>query len=274
VFDGYNLKKTRLEIVIMKKHLTALLAMAGIAFVAQDVSAQTTYTGRDLILGLRTTGGANDLEVNVGQASLYYGASSSFLVPGVTAADINATFGNFNNVLWSVGGAVRTGDGGDTAIPVSTLWVTRARTDVNSQSTPWIRQSSGALAPSATKIASVGANYGGQTPTANSPTAAVIPDGSAQSYHTFVGTGNYGGSFQGNVENLTPASFSSGSSVSDLYEIRPGSGASTYLGYFSFAGGTDQLTFVPVPEASTYGLIAGAGLLILSLRHQFRRNQA
>jgi len=258
----------------MKIHLTiAVLAMAGITLVAPQARAQTTYAPRDLVLGFRQVGGANDLEINIGQSSLYYGASSGFTVPGVSASDINATFGNFNNVLWSVGATVRTGDGGDPSLTVGCLFVTRARTDPAVESVPWLRQSSGALAGTSTKIVSIANNFAGQTPTINSLSATVIPDVSAQSYHTFVGGGNYGGTFQGNVENLTPGSFTTGNSVSDLFEILPGSGDSTYLGSFSFEP-SGQLSFSPVPEPSTWGLLAGAGVMILSLRFRSRRKQA
>ena len=258
----------------MNIHLKlAVMVTGGVALLIPHADAQTTYAPRDLILGFRQVGGVNDLEVNIGQASLYYGAANPFTVPGVNGADITATFGNFNNVLWSVGGTVRTGDGGDPSLAVSCLFVTRPRSDASVQSDPWLRQSSGALAGTSTKIVSIANNFANQTPTLNSAFATLIPDASAQSYHTFVGSGNYGGTFRGNVENLTPASFLTGNSVSDLYEILPGSGSSTYLGSFSFDP-SGALTFSPVPEPSTWALLSSAGLLAFSLRVRSRRNKA
>src|SRR5262249_55377536 len=71
--------------------------------------------------------------------------------------------------------------------------------------------------------------------------------------------GNYGGTFQGNVENITPESpFFTSAVRSDLYEIRPGSGPSHYLGYFqlnpegtmSFTAAGGTTTPPPRPVAS------------------------
>ena len=61
--------------------------------------------------------------------------------------------------------------------------------------------------------------------------------------------------------------------IADLYQLTVGAGVGnpgTLLGSFEFSN-NGTLTFVPVPEASTYGLFAGAGLLLLSVRQQFRR---
>jgi hypothetical protein len=58
----------------------------------------------------------------------------------------------------------------------------------------------------------------------------------------------------------------------DLYRATP-SGAFTYLGYFAVDSSGLVFTpsaFVPVPEPTTYGLIAGSGLLLLTLRRQLK----
>ena len=63
----------------------------------------------------------------------------------------------------------------------------------------------------------------------------------------------------------------------DLYAMVGGATTGTsspgdYLGYFEYQGDGDLWfvpeNFVPVPEASTYGLVAGAGLLFMALRRQ------
>ncbi len=64
-----------------------------------------------------------------------------------------------------------------------------------------------------------------------------------------------------------------GTGVSDqLFEIADNNTPATLLGGFTL-GSNDQLTFTAaaVPEPSTYGMLAGAGLLVLAVRNQFRR---
>jgi hypothetical protein len=98
---------------------------------------------------------------------------------------------------------------------------------------------------------------------------ATIQPGSS----TFYGTGGV------NPAVAIPAS---GIVYEDLWEVVGSSSAQTaadiYEGYFAFNANTDSLTFtgaaVSVPEPTTYGLLAGAGLLVVSLRNQFRRKQA
>jgi hypothetical protein len=50
--------------------------------------------------------------------------------------------------------------------------------------------------------------------------------------------------FQGNVENTTPSTFTSGGSpsISDFYALVPASGSGNYLGYFSLTT-SGALTF-------------------------------
>jgi hypothetical protein len=83
------------------------------------------------------------------------------------------------------------------------------------------------------------------------------------------------------------AAIGSSEVYADLWEVLGSSGTQTaadvYEGYFTFddSGSSPVLTFTPadvtttsVPEPTTYGLIAGAGLLIVSLRNKFSRKNA
>src|SRR5258706_11824119 len=98
---------------------TALLAATGAAILSQSSQAQTSFTAHDLILGIRATGGTGattDYEVDLGLASLYYGATSPFTVligSGATLTDISGNFGGSwntrNDLLWSVSGTIRSG---------------------------------------------------------------------------------------------------------------------------------------------------------------------
>jgi len=93
--------------------------------------------------------------------------------------------------------------------------------------------------------------------TTNTATAVTIPASSIYcgGYSGLGILGNYLGTFQGVVENTTPAAFTYGTapSRSDLYELQPGSGPGIYRGYFEL--GTDgSMTFTagyyPSPNLS------------------------
>jgi len=167
-----------------------LLSLIGICSIFQAADAAPfIYQPRDLILGFRKDGGSFELEVNVGQASRYYNASagSTFTISQFTIAQLSDSFSDFSSLQWSVGGTVRLGDGGDTSIPVSTLWVTQPRSDPSVQTTPWIRQSSGALAGSSTKIVSIANNavsFSGTIPSGpdNTATAVQVQSGDSVIY--------------------------------------------------------------------------------------------
>jgi hypothetical protein len=111
-------------------------------------------------------------------------------------------------------------------------------------------------------------------PVFNSHTAIIIPSTDASSYTVKAGvTGNLGNppTFgQGSIENTTPAGFS-GTQVSDLYQTIPTRNAvGARLGEFDFnSDGT--MTFVPIPEPSTYALLGLGGFLFMVLRS--RRNK-
>lgn len=272
----------------IKSSLLKRLAV-GSALIALSASAAraATFTSspQDLMLDFRqVVGGApgsTDLTVDIGQVSTYRNATLPFAV-GLNASDATSTFGNLNNLLWSVAGDVRLStDPNPTGVPLSTLWVTKARDplDLNTQTSPWVSKSSFSQAGASTKITGI-RQGAGNVGTALSSTSATVPDGNAQSYHTIVtDSGNLGGTFQGNIENSTGSSFV-GAVRSDLYELQPASGNpnGTYLGYFELtsAGAMTFVpaSFVPVPESSTYGVFAGAGLLLALVRYQFRRENA
>ena len=64
--------------------------------------------------------------------------------------------------------------------------------------------------------------------------------------------------------------------VADLFTINDDNSAPQLDGTFTLNPTTEVLTFdtVAVPEPTTYGLVAAAGLLVVSLRNKFSRRQA
>jgi len=250
----------------------ALLAAVGSASSFTALQAQTfAYNPQDLILGFRQTGGSSDLEVNIGQASLYYNATpGSILTIGqYDNSQLSSAFSSLDNLSFSISGAVRAS--GDPVNPIQTLWLTEPRLDLNTQTTPWLRQSQfsqGTVGGQIAGIGSGGVSYAGSIPAGpnNTPTALVIPDGDPNAYHQFIGdSGDFNGTFQGNVENATGTGFGAGGQPlrSDLYQLRPGTGAGTYLGYFELSpAGT--MTFTAVPEPRAWSMVGLGGLLFVA----------
>ena len=254
------------------------LVAACLASSPESLRAQTfAYNPQDLILAFRQSGGSSDLVVDIGQAALYYNASpgSSFGISQYDSAQLGSAFSSLDNVSFSISGAVRTT--GDPNNPIQTLWVSDPRVDLNTPSTPWQRQSQFSQGTVGGQIVAIGngaATYGGTQPAGpnNTATALVIPDSDPNSYHSFMGdNGDFGGTFQGNAENTTGLNFAASGSalVSDLYQLRPGSGDATFLGQFQL--NTDgSMTFTAVPEPGTWALFP-LGVLMFFCMQRLRR---
>jgi hypothetical protein len=255
----------------LKLHRLAgtLLAIAGACSLlesAQAGSSTFTDTNRDLMLVFRKTGfdGSQDVgqyvyEIDIGQASIYYGATrgSSIPITAYTASQLTNLFDNLNDFSWSVSSCVPNyGDSGDPSKPIATLWVTDPRPVPTISPSPWVRESvytQGGAAAEIESILSGATTYAASATnsTYNTSTARAIPYGNGNNANGYLtGVGNFDGNFQGNVENTTPPTFTTAGSpsASDFYELQPGSGTGTYLGYFQLAtNGT--MTFYALPLA-------------------------
>jgi hypothetical protein len=229
-----------------------LLSVAGSCALLQSAQAQFTDQNSDLILIMRkvTAGdlGAVDFEVDLGPASTYYNtpANTTVDITQYTTAQLDAAFPDAyaaGNLNWSVSGSVPL-SGGDPNKPVQTLWMTDPRPlPTTPPGTVWQRKSTYQQGPTALKIATVLYNakvWGGSVPAdagTNTPTEVAITTGTEYCADpTLTAVGNYT-TFQGDIENTTPALFAyfTTPSRSDFYELQPGSGAGTYLGYFQLA---------------------------------------
>lgn len=243
------------------------IAAGVVPTVADSFRFQSTNVPPDVLVGFRQTGGAQELVVDLGPASRFYAAipGTNIVFGEFTSAQLAATFSGLDNVGFVACAAMRVT--GDADRPIQTIWVTRRRAELTIQSTPWNRQSSGALANTATRISSIGSGattFSTSNPAGdnNTATAVQLPASNPNGLSSYLGTGNFKSTFQGNAENLTPTGFTEGGSAirSDFYELRPGSGAGTYLGYFEFKPG-GQLSFTaagggvtPAPAPTITGI--------------------
>jgi hypothetical protein len=277
----------------MKKFKTMAVAAVGVALASQVAHA----TPNDLLLGLTETGD-QDYAINLGQASALVGSptvvnlTSDFSTSqfgtafaGGAAYGSTAFANGANGVSMAVAGGMSVGATGNS------IFVTQLRTVNNPASQPGSAlqgtQTQPTVAPSSGFPNDV-INEASLT----SGTGTLLTASGADSFSTQIYTGTPNNFVQS--LGVNPGSTITGDIIKeDLYtavDAFVGSGRTKisvgtyqYLGYFTLdlSGDTAQLlTFTsanlatPVPEPATYGVLAGAGLLILSLGNQLRRKSA
>jgi hypothetical protein len=174
---------------------------------------------------------------------------------------LNEALGNVNNAYWSAFTWF------DTSVsPAWTLFVTKKRSVLNTQSQPWPVGTANSQQTVASLMAQIVIGATNQLADGydglSTSSAVIEPESGAyysgyglgQSYFTAIsskqgpGYENFGGNFAGLPENKTPNHFATSGTVlrSDFYEISPGSRSSTYLGYFEMAT-NGLLTYVAYP---------------------------
>src|SRR5262249_33617125 len=158
----------------------------------------------------------------------------------------------FGKIQWSVSAAIK-GSSAFAGFPANTYWMTVARPNVGTQSTPPLRDADssqqstkGQIVSVADGAAFISGNLGG---TSTNTTAVRVrePIGDGSALTAFIGDpsdptyGHFGGTLGYTVENPTPTTFSS-AVLSDLYQSVPNgltdpktlltTGSAYYLGYF------------------------------------------
>jgi hypothetical protein len=274
----------RLHLMKIPMFPVAAVVAGGMAVLVTPAQAQLfSYADQNALLAIRPASGStatDTLIFNLGPVSAFYNATPASTITVGDATALNTAFSSLANLRFSVSAANRTVTT-DVDHPLQTIWVTRPRSDVSTQSTPWNRQSSGGLSNTGSKIASLGSGavtlsgYQGRT------NQVLIPlSDTAHHVGKWVGsggsgagtgpTGNFQSTFQGNAENTTPAGFGpTGFVRSDFYQITPGTDQSTYLGFFQF-NGNGSTTFTAVPEPEEYAALAGAALVGFALWRRSR----
>jgi hypothetical protein len=265
----------------MKRFTKTALMAVGVALASQGARAQTANPG-DLILGFTQVGNTsgNDYVIDLG---------SSFLsTPGVTVLSGDVSASTFHSTFsFTAGNPVNGGvvGGNNTGGQGTEVWTTTLRSGSNPATSPGTE----------TKPAKPG-TQGAVTLAAATPTGVTL--GTPSQNDSGLGSwtqqisadpthpGTVSGSFTatlGNSANPLRAFNPAGNTgnrvlTEDLWnETLPASGTAvwTYQGFFTldFSGSSPLVTFtspVAVPEPSTYGILAGAGLLVLSLRRQLK----
>jgi hypothetical protein len=263
-----------------------LLSIAGscaLTLSAQAGPSTFTYNSRDLMLVFRKTGsddvgtvGSRVFQVDIGQASIYYGAARGSIIP-ITAysatTQLAGLFDNLNDFSWSVSGCVPNyGDSGDPSKSVSTLWLTDPRPVPSTPASAWQRQSSYTQGGSAAEIESIlnGAlTYAATTTNSsdNTSTSLAIPYGNGNNANSYLtARGNFDGNFQGDVEITTLPTFTTDGlpSISDFYELQPGSGSGTYLGYFELST-NGAMAFYALPFPAPILSVSAVGSSAVSI---------
>jgi hypothetical protein len=245
-------KKTQATEPNMKKQIkSALLAAAAVGALASAAQA-TTYNG-DLIIGFTATTG-NDVVYDLGAVSQFSSGQSwslgSILLSGTTGVGVgssasSASVANLNGVQWGVVGSASS--------PRSIF------SSIDPNAAP------PATIPGASGWSSIDSNV--RTIYQNMPSAAagqhfqvLATDTTSWNGQTVAGGGN---DFLDNYgsPNIT------GLGTEALYDTLANGSDPTYIGRLDLlANGT--VNFVPVPEPTTYGILAGLGLLALSFRRQ------
>jgi len=246
-----------------------ILLVIGLGFGLQICSGQPfVYKDNDLLVGFRKTGTfqANyELVIDIGQGTNYtqLAAGSSVGVPNFSPAQLSDAFPstNLSNLNWSVLGDPRVSLSG---YPASTLWLTVPRTNLTVKSTAPARLYKSLQQQTATQIASIfagAAAISSTIGTANQDNTANLvrePINNDSDLTAFIGSqqdataSTLHDTWPANVEINTGTGFS-GSTRSDLYEVRPigaldphtglTNGAAWYVGYFEFkSDGTMSFT--------------------------------
>lgn len=228
----------------------------------------------DLLICFRPASGAYDLVVDAGPVTTFIN------LPTGQKIGINPTYYNgsqlaytgTNNIYWSALACQRLPGTHST----NNIWVTRLRTSLNTQSSPWPCNTAAqqgnagsqidSIGDDASDIASGGDPFG--TSPANGTSFVVEPEGGSISggfYNSYSfqmgGAGNLGGYFWGDsggvsLEQSTPANFTTaGQPVrADFYQLRSASSGlpATYLGYFELStNGILTYTAGPSPVVVT-----------------------
>ncbi len=258
----------------MNKTKILLGVIASAALCGTPALAQINYQNGDLLAGFRN-GGSTELIVDLGSIANFQTAYYATNFTGMAAA-ITSVFGSTSGVYWSVFGANDTSSSpynlAVTQTDPNTLWNTLARSNPNNRTTaPFVAGSSASQGLAVGVVGSIGGLTSSSLPGVTDISLNIVSvNTSLGGYSSFMAdpnSGNLGGNWPYSIENL-------GAGVSDLYQSNPGNHFTqhgSYLGSFTLAA-NGALTFVGVPEPSTWAMLGTGGLSLLCFARA-RRNK-
>lgn len=259
----------------MKQLCKVVLVAAGSVLAAQVGHAQ--WNEGDIVIGFNNGTGSTPLDYAV-----HLGSASQVGIGGTSTVDLSTlgfSYSTFNTDFGGLSGVTMAGVGGDTGN--TRLYDTTLRT--SNFGNP---QVAGSTAPT---LGSPGDAGSGAVTVASFVSANGITAGSgfqiapnnANSFYSWIldplSANQTGGNFR-TTTGLNPGASTTGTTLREDLWFANNSTTFTYEGFFTIDSSLQKLTFTPatvaVPEPSTYGLIAGAGLLLVALRGKFSQKTA
>ncbi len=263
--------------MIIQKLTKAGALVAG-ALLACQAAHAAGITANDLYMGFQNSGASSDYIVNLGAASSILGQDTVVNLSGdFTESDITAILGGAGTSYAGTIGANNAGGVPSVANPADAYGTVLRTSNLGNNAV------SGSVQPTAISSGSDITAYN-DLGTLNAPATA---GGQLDSGKTFTADVPSSGATAGTYNSATglipnSAVTTSSALIEDLwYTADPSTGRTdtskpwVYEGYFTIdlTGSSPDVTFTSdlvtaVPEPTTYGLMAGAGLLLLSLRRQ------
>jgi hypothetical protein len=268
----------------MKQILTkALLASASVALFAQGAYANTAFPNEDVVLSFRESGDP-DLQINLGSVSTFLTTQSDINLSSIVASYggsyttvsslIDQVFGSASGVTWAASAYNVDGSGNTDAV-----WTTNPGANSPALNEASLGSASGYISSYAGKLASAATGTPGILISTGS--------GSSRTVYAASSANTLSGGYTSDYSHLrSTLGFSSestigstGSTSAAFYEFDPSVTGSQAPLDGTFVIGSDGSAFydvtpVAAPEPAMYGVLAGFGLLALSLRHQLSRRQA
>jgi hypothetical protein len=253
---------------MLNKKVGLIALLTSVAVSGVWAGTITNYAVGDVLVCFRK--GGNDMVVDAGPLFAFTNAAANSRISITQYAGTQLAQVGTNGVSWSA----------FTWLGNNTLFITRPRASVNSQTTAWQAESSPAQGGTAARMATIPPGALDELNLlvypVSTPSAVVEEDTSdgnpnytdGVSYHQALAGGyggNFNGTFQGNPENTTSNNFTTTGlpNRSDFYQLTPTGGFALgkWVGYFELST-NGAMTYVAYPSTpAVLGSINRSGSL-------------